>query len=616
MGADYQHYDVIVIGGGHAGCEAALAAGRMGARVLLMTMNIDHIAQMSCNPAIGGIAKGQVVREIDALGGEMGLNTDASAIQYRMLNRSKGPAVWSPRAQCDKLIYQRRMKHCLEREPTIFIHQAEAIRFLTEGERVTGVTSHFDEDFYAKAVVVCTGTFLRGLCHYGTKKLAGGRAGDTAAEALSLSLLGDLRLEVGRLKTGTPPRVMGHSIDFSVMTEQPSEDDTRFSHWPNEIHAWRSLAPQDLPRQSCWTVKSTTETRDIVQANIERAPMYNGSIDAIGTRYCPSFEDKVIRFPHHETHQIYLEPEGAFTEEFYLNGISTSLPTDVQWQMIRSLPGMARAELSRYAYAVEYDVVLPHQLHQDLSVSAWRNLFLAGQINGTTGYEEAAGQGIVAGINAAIQAAGGHREPLVLKRDQAYIGVMIDDLVSKEITEPYRLFTSRAEYRLLLRQDNACRRLSAAGHALGLLPASRWAQVQALETAIEAIKTHLMTQRAGGQSLWKSVAAKSLDINGIDELRQYPAEALRQVEIEAVYEGYIQIEVNQAAGLQKLDRWKIPPAFDYDMPGLRNEARLKLERLRPDTLAQAARIDGVTPAEIALLQVHIKRHRGETAKAT
>ena len=613
MNTRYSQFDVIVIGGGHAGCEAALAAGRLGARTMLLTINLDHIAQMSCNPAIGGIAKGQVVREIDALGGEMGKNTDASAIQFRMLNRSKGPAVWSPRAQCDKVLYQRRMKLMVEREPNIFVHQAQAVEFLTRGDRITGITTDFSESWQARAVVVCTGTFLRGVCHYGEKSFPGGRAGDVAAEALSASLLNTLELELGRLKTGTPPRVMGNTIDFSQMSKQVSDNMLHFSHWHDDVHAVRTIAPRDLPQKPCWQISSTTTTRQIVLDNIEQSPMYNGRIQAIGTRYCPSFEDKVMRFPHHETHQIYLEPEGAFTDEYYLNGISTSLPTDVQWQMVRSLPGLENATLSRYAYAVEYDFVLPHQLHNSLAVMKWPNLFLAGQINGTTGYEEAGGQGIVAGINAA-QLVGGDRPPIVLGRDQAYIGVLIDDLVTKDITEPYRLFTSRAEYRLLLRQDNACRRLSKIGYDIGLLPERHYRQVGELERQLAEARDFLDNTKVSGQSLWRRLRTKELQIDDIDELRGYGAEVCRQLEIEAHYEGYIEQEKNQAKSLQKLTEWKIPSGFGYDMPGLRNESRLKLQRIKPDTLAQAARIDGVTPAEIALLQVHIKRFR-ETAAA-
>ena len=612
MDTEYSQFDVIVIGGGHAGCEAALAAGRMGARTMLLTINLDHIAQMSCNPAIGGIAKGQVVREIDALGGEMGKNTDACAIQFRMLNRSKGPAVWSPRAQCDKVLYQRRMKYTVERETNIFVHQAQAVEFLTEKDRVCGIRTDFKEVYRAAAVVVCTGTFLRGVCHYGEQSFPGGRAGDVAAEALSASLLNDLQLELGRLKTGTPPRVMGNTIDFSQMKEQPSDTNSHFSHWPEDVHQYRTIAPEDLPQKPCWLISSTTDTRQIVLDNIERSPMYNGRIQGIGTRYCPSFEDKVMRFPHHETHQIYLEPEGAFTEEYYLNGISSSLPTDVQWAMVRSLPGMENAMLSRYAYAVEYDFVLPHQLHNSLAVNKWPNLFLAGQINGTTGYEEAGGQGIIAGINAALLAAG-DRAPVVLGRDQAYIGVLVDDLVTKDITEPYRLFTSRAEYRLLLRQDNACRRLSKIGYEIGLLPERHYRKIAKLEADLAESRAFLDSQRVGGETLWRLLRTKELTVGEIDELRSAGETVLRQLEIEAHYEGYIEQEKVQAASLQKLEDWKIPVEFEYEMPGLRNESRMKLKKILPNTLAQAARIDGVTPAEIALLQVHLKRFRAAGA---
>ena len=606
MNISYNNYDVIVIGGGHAGCEAALASARIGASTMLIAMNLDHIAQMSCNPSVGGIAKGQVVREIDALGGEMGKNTDATAIQFRMLNQSKGPAVWSPRAQCDKLLYQRRMKHIIERQENLFVHQAEVIRLEHDGTAVTGVATNFDETFRAKSVVICTGTFLKGLLHYGMKTIPGGRAGDLAAEALSGCLKEGLGLELGRLKTGTPPRVNANSIDFSQMIAQPSDHNSHFSHWPEEVHPFRSIAPEDLPQRPCYLIKSTPKTKEIVLKNIDKSPMYNGRIKAIGTRYCPSFEDKVIRFPHHETHQIYLEPEGAFTEEFYLNGISTSLPTNVQWEMVRSLPGLEGADISRYAYAVEYDFVLPHQLHNSLAVQKWPNLFLAGQINGTTGYEEAAGQGIIAGINAA-RLAGREGEPLILGRDQAYIGVLIDDLVTKEILEPYRLFTSRAEYRLLLRQDNACRRLSEIGYNIGLLPDRLYRTVMELEHELHTAKEFLKNTRVSGISLWDLLRKKQLKLDEVNELRNAAPEVRRQLDIESHYEGYIQQEMSQASSLNKLSEWRIPNNFTYDMPGLRNESRTKLTRVKPDTLAQAARIDGVTPSEIALLQVHLKR---------
>ena len=372
----------------------------------------------------------------------------------------------------------------------------------------------------------------------------------------------------------------------------------------------RTIAPEDLPHQSCYLIKSTVSTREIVLENIDKAPMYSGKIEGVGPRYCPSFEDKVMRFPHHETHQIYLEPEGSFTDEYYINGISTSLPSDVQWMMIRSLPGMEKAEISRYAYAVEYDVVNPHQLNKSLAVSNWPNLFLAGQINGTTGYEEAAGQGIVAGINAALLAAGGQKDPVVLGRDQAYIGVMIDDLVTKEITEPYRLFTSRAEHRLILRQENSWRRLSHLANEIGALPWDKYKKVVDEEKKLDDAKTFLMTNRANGESFWDKLRKKIIELKDYDEINYLTDDLRRQLEIEAHYEGYIKMENNHAVRYQKLESWQIPQDFEYDMPGLRNEARQKLQRLRPETLAQAARIDGVTPAEISLLQVYIKRHVG------
>lgn len=602
------HFEVIVIGAGHAGCEAALASARVGARTLLLTMNLDHAAQMSCNPAIGGVAKGQLVREIDALGGEMGLNTDATRIQFNMLNRSKGPAVWSPRAQCDKLLYQRRMKHVLEAQPNLVVQQAEALRLQTQGGRVTGVLTQFDELFTAKAVVVCSGTFLRGLLHYGTKQFAAGRAGDAPANELSASLGGELGLELGRLKTGTPPRILAASIDFGQLTPQGCEPDGRFSHWGEVETPFASLAPVPMPQRGCYMVRTTRATRDLVQANLHLAPMYNGSIKGTGTRYCPSFEDKVMRFAHHETHQIFVEPEGAFTEEYYLNGISTSLPVTVQRQMIRTLPGFARAEISRYAYAVEYDFVPPYQLQMSLATRRWPNLFLAGQVNGTTGYEEAAGQGLLAGLNAARLAAG--QPPFVPGRDQAYLGVLVHDLTSKEIREPYRLFTSRAEFRLLLRQDNAWRRLSKAGYELGLLSWRRYEWVQRLEADIAAGQQFLRGTRRDGKSLWDLLRQQQIALADYPETARLAAAAREQLEVEAHYEGYVEREAQQVAQLQRLEHHRIPADFAYDFPGLRHEARSKLERFRPETLGQAARIDGVTPAEVALIQVHLKRRGG------
>ena len=604
----YTHYDVIVVGAGHAGCEAAAASARIGARTMLMTMDLDAIAQMPCNPAIGGIGKGQVVCEIDALGGEMGINTDAARIQFRMLNRSKGPAVWSPRAQCDKLIYQRRMKHVLERYENLFIHQAEAVRLTHVKDRVTGVETCFGDVFEAKAVVICAGTFLRGKLHYGMKQYSGGRAGANASVEMSKCLLNEMGLESERLKTGTPPRIVAHTIDFDEMTVQESETDGGFSHWPDAMDEFKSIAPRNMPQKACYATHTTKETKKLVLDNVDRSPMFNGAIEGVPTRYCPSFEDKIVRFKEHDEHHVYVEPEGSFTEEYYLNGISTSLPIDVQWKMIRSLPGFKRAELSRYAYAIEYDVIMPRQLNRSMALRRYPNLFLAGQINGTTGYEEAAGQGLVAGANAAITAANDNGKLFVPARDQAYIGVMIDDLVSKDIVEPYRLFTSRAEYRLSLRQDNATRRLSKMAYECGLLSAKRYEIVKKETNAINEAVEFLRSVKSQGVSLWDKLRKRQIDCSKITELDKCSAYVKGQLEIEARYEGYVKMEKARVQKLQKLDSWKIPADFDYEsVKGMRIEARQKLIRLQPETLAQAARLDGVTPAEIGLMQVYIKR---------
>jgi tRNA uridine 5-carboxymethylaminomethyl modification enzyme len=563
---------------------------------------------MSCNPAVGGIAKGQVGREIDALGGEMGLNTDAACIQFRMLNRSKGPAVQSPRAQCDKVVYQRRLKHVIERCPGLFVHQAQAVRFQTAGERISAIATEFGDVFQARAFVVATGTFLGATLHYGLSSFPGGRAGDPAAAALAESFRADLALETGRLKTGTPVRVLGRTLDLSSLERQDADPDPVGFSFREDRSDLPRLGGPSLPQQPCYLTHSTAATAQAVRDNLDRSPLYSGRIKGTGTRYCPSFEDKIVRFAERERHQIYLEPEGRFTDEYYLNGISTSLPVDVQWRMVRSLPGLEQAHISRYAYAIEYDRVLSHQLDRSLAVRRWPNLFLAGQINGTSGYEEAAGQGLLAGINAA-RAAGGVAAPLVLGRDQAYIGVMIDDLVTKDIVEPYRLFTSRAEYRLLLRQDNADLRLMRLGHELGLIGAPDLARLQTLEQEIAAGRAFLQTQRSLGHSLWeilRTPGTRYADLPGAPAL---PARAVEQLEIETHYEGYTERQVAQAEGLHKLEAWRIPPDFNYTIKGLRTEARLKLEKRRPQTLGQAARIDGVTPAEISLLQVHLTSHR-------
>ncbi|MDD7985617.1 tRNA uridine-5-carboxymethylaminomethyl(34) synthesis enzyme MnmG [Lentisphaera marina] len=599
-----KNYDVIVIGGGHAGIEASLASARMGAETLLITQNLDHIGQMSCNPAIGGIAKGHVVREIDAMGGEMGQNTDASALQFRMLNASRGPAVWSPRAQCDKVLYQRRMKQQLEKTEKLHTHQAEGLSFVTEKGKIIAVQTQFGDKFEAKAFVLCCGTFMRGLMHFGPQQLPGGRTGDTAADAISDSLKNDLGLELMRLKTGTPPRVLAKTIDFEKLERQDGEFG-EFSYWPREKE-YETIDRGSIPQMPCYIGRTSAETKKVIADNLHLSPMYNGSIDAIGTRYCPSIEDKIHRFGDKESHQIFLEPEGVFTEEYYLNGISTSLPVQIQNKIVHSIPGLEKAEIARYAYAVEYDVVSPHQTQNSLALKPWPNLFVAGQINGTSGYEEAAGQGLIAGANAAGLVAG--KEPLILERDQAYIGVMIDDLVTKDISEPYRLFTSRAEYRLLLRQDNADRRLSKIAYEYGLLPYEKFKIAQDKEKLINDEIERLKNERSHGKSLWEHLSSHKNTYDSVVGESHLPENVKEQVQIDARYECYIQREKQQVERQKRLAKNPIPEDLDYlTITGLGNEAKNKLSRYRPVDLGQAARIDGVTPAEIGLIQVHIKR---------
>lgn len=599
-----KNYDVIVIGGGHAGIEASLASARMGAETLLITQNLDHIGQMSCNPAIGGIAKGHVVREIDAMGGEMGQNTDASALQFRMLNASRGPAVWSPRAQCDKVLYQRRMKQQLEKTEKLHTHQAEGLSFVTEKGKIIAVQTQFGDKFEAKAFVLCCGTFMRGLMHFGPQQLPGGRTGDTAADAISDSLKNDLGLELMRLKTGTPPRVLAKTIDFEKLERQDGEFG-EFSYWPREKE-YETIDRGSIPQMPCYIGRTSAETKKVIADNLHLSPMYNGSIDAIGTRYCPSIEDKIHRFGDKESHQIFLEPEGVFTEEYYLNGISTSLPVQIQNKIVHSIPGLEKAEIARYAYAVEYDVVSPHQTQNSLALKPWPNLFVAGQINGTSGYEEAAGQGLIAGANAAGLVAG--KEPLILERDQAYIGVMIDDLVTKDISEPYRLFTSRAEYRLLLRQDNADRRLSKIAYDYGLLPYEKYKIAQDKEKLINDEIERLKNERSHGKSLWEHLSSHKNTYDSVVGESDLPENVKEQVQIDARYECYIQREKQQVERQKRLAKNPIPEDLDYlTITGLGNEAKNKLSRYRPVDLGQAARIDGVTPAEIGLIQVHIKR---------
>ena len=617
-----EYFDVIVVGGGHAACEAALASARTGASTLMLAINLDHIAQMSCNPAVGGIAKGHVVREIDALGGAMGRVTDAAALQFRLLNLGKGPAVWSPRAQCDKVCYQKAMKREVELQPNLCIRQGTACSFILENGNVAGVVSQLGEEFRSKAVVLATGTFLHGKMHYGLQNMPGGRAGDPPSVELAAALKDQLHLHVGRLKTGTPPRILGKSIDFSQMGIQGSDDvEEHFSFFPTD-----SVHPQVEHRNvPCHLVYSNQKTAQIVRDNLDKAPMYRGIIEGVGARYCPSFEDKVVRFAHHERHLLYIEPEGENTDEYYINGISTSLPPYIQIQMLRTLPGLEHVEIARYAYAIEYDFVYPEELSRSLGVKKYPGLFHAGQINGTSGYEEAAGQGLVAGLNAARFAAG--LDPVEFGRDEAYIGVMIDDLVTKEIVEPYRLFTSRAEHRLSLRQDNADFLLCEKARSLGLLPEEKYRAFKEYSALCDTVEARCKAHREHGRSLWDNLkdlqgtydAAKPpFDLNLIEMDNSVPLHrrVLRQLAIRAHYEGYLKREEQSVAKLNALEAWRIPEDFDYEsIKGLRNESRMKLIKTRPTSLAQAGRIDGVTPSEIALLQVHLMRRRKENANA-
>jgi tRNA uridine 5-carboxymethylaminomethyl modification enzyme len=608
-------YDVIVIGAGHAGCEAALSAARIGAETLLLTINMDHIAQMSCNPAIGGIAKGHVTREIDALGGAQGRVTDAAAVQFRMLNITKGPAVWSPRSQCDKVCFQRAMKREVELQENLDVKQAMVTSFVIKDNTITGIQTDFEDTFTCRAAVITTGTFLNGLLHYGMMSFPGGRAGDPASIKLAENLKEQLGLRIGRLKTGTPPRILAKTIDFTQMEKQDAEIyEENFSYFQDDM----ALPRAERRDMNCFMTYTDEKTSQIIHDNIEKSPMFQGKIEGIGTRYCPSFEDKVIRFPHHPRHLLYLEPEGEFTGEYYINGISTSLPPEVQKQMIHSVSGMENAEISRYAYAIEYDFIFPDQLERSLRVKKFSNLFTAGQINGTSGYEEAAGQGLVAGMNAAKVAAG--QATAELARDSSYIGVMIDDLVTKDIIEPYRLFTSRAEFRLRLRQDNADLRLCDFAHEHGLLPEHKYQAFTAYKEKLDNAEKIAKKERIDGKTLWyylKSFNGRwtpdsempfptdllKFDLNEFTDRR-----AMQQLAIMAHYEGYLEREKVAINRLNRMESWKIPEDFDYSIiQGLRNEARTKLEKIRPTTLSQAGRINGVNPPELALLQVHLKR---------
>ena len=607
MTTSHYEYDILVIGAGHAGTEAALAAARLGARTALLTTNCDTVGQMSCNPAIGGVGKGQIVREIDALGGAMGQAIDATGIQFRMLNRRKGPAMHSPRAQADKRLYQAEIKRLVEEQENLSLRQEVVEDLLVEkveggggkAERIVGVRVRGDVEYRAQAVVLTTGTFLQALMHTGEAKTAGGRAGEGTSSGISgaLKRLG-IRLE--RFKTGTPPRLNGRTIDYAQLEEQPGDDEPQPFSFLND-----SLTVDQIP---CHITYTNPQVHELIQANLGRAPMYTGQIESSGPRYCPSIEDKIVRFADKSQHQLFLEPEGRNTLEVYVNGLSTSLPRDVQDQVFGLIPGLERAEIMRYGYAVEYDFAPPDQLQVSLESKLVDGLYFAGQINGTTGYEEAGAQGLLAGANAARSVAG--KEPLVLDRDRAYIGVLIDDLVTCGVDEPYRMFTSRAEYRILLRQDNADRRLTPLAHEVGLVESQRHEKFARKEAEVNRLVELLEQTREQGVPLatllrrpeieWPDILAR------LPELAETETLVAEQVRNDLKYAGYIARQTVDVQRQQRLSKKRIPTGFDYNrLSQLRAEAREKFQRIQPNNLSQASRISGITPADIALLMVHL-----------
>ena len=608
-------YDIIVIGGGHAGAEAAWCASHLGARVALITLDPTKIGAMSCNPAIGGLAKGQMVREIDALGGLMGIATDNTGIQFRMLNRSKGPAVWGPRAQADKYEYAREVQRLLSTCANLDIVQGEVAEIIAHDGAVEAVTLADGTRLNCRAVIVTTGTFLRALMHTGERKTEGGRVGEAAARGLS-GCLERLGLELGRLKTGTPPRLKRQTIDFDRFESQPGDEEPAPFSFLNEYDVSRKWNPP-LPQVNCWIASTNEQIHELIRANLHRAPMYSGQIASTGPRYCPSIEDKVVRFADKPSHHIFLEPEGLDTDEIYCNGISTSLPADVQQRMIAMIPGLERAEILRLGYAVEYDMVWPTQIRATLEMKKIAGLFLAGQINGTSGYEEAAAQGLIAGINAARYCATGVAD-FTLRRDQAYIGVLVDDLVTKPPTEPYRMFTSRAEHRLHLRADNADERLTGIGREIGLVDDDRWSRFCARRDLISNTLATLQSSRIGDPIALELLRRPENDwtalAQAMPQLAALPPEIGRLVEIRAKYAGYIARQDKAIERFAMLEEKLIPTSIDYAaVAGLRNEARQKLTKFTPRSLGQALRISGITPADVTILAVHLDRRERASA---
>jgi len=619
----FQEYDVIVVGAGHAGCEAAAAAANMGSNVLLITMNMQTIAQMSCNPAMGGIAKGQIVREVDAMGGYSGIVSDLSMIQFRMLNRSKGPAMWSPRTQNDRMLFAQKWREMLEGTERVSFYQDMVRELVIENGRATGVVTGLGHKIKAKAVVLTNGTFLNGVIHIGEKRLGGGRVAERAAEGLTEQLV-SLGFESDRLKTGTPPRVDGRSLDYSKMEEQKGDE---------EVGGFSYLdVPKPKHQRSCWITYTNTEVHELLKTGFDRSPMFTGKIEGVGPRYCPSIEDKINRFAERERHQLFVEPEGWDTVEIYVNGFSTSLPEDVQYEALKKVPGFENVKFFRPGYAIEYDYFPPTQLQYSLETKGIENLFFAGQINGTTGYEEAACQGLMAGINAHLKTKG--EAPLILKRSEAYIGVLIDDLISKGNQEPYRMFTSRAEFRTLLRQDNADLRLTEISYRLGLASEDRMQRVLKKRNQVEEIKSLLSStaiapddinpffEEIGSasitekQKLEKIVLRPNVELSAIQTkvnkvkelLSPFDVESIEQAEIQTKYQVYIDKEKDLVARMRQLEDLEIPEQFDYQrIISLGSEAREKLNRVRPKTLGQASRISGINPADVQILMVYMGR---------